>query len=98
MSLTVRHLTELTLINDNIDETSYLMSKYEIEKLDATFDFSKWVSIVETMPDLSDEGLEETESDDEEDSDSEGDTEEDDDIEETIKLMPELIPRDNCKF
>ena len=90
MSLTVRHLEELTLINDNIDETSYLMSKYEIEKLDATCDFSKLVSIMEIMPDLSDEGLEETESDDDEDSYSDGEAEEDefDDLEETLELMP----------
>ena len=97
----MRHLEELTLINDNIDETSYLMSKYEIEKLDATCDFSKWVSIVETMPDLSDEGLEETESDDDEDSDSDGEAEEDefDDLEETLELkyyILYILTRNNC--
>ena len=78
------------MIDDNIDETKYLMSKYGIEKLDAQCDFSKWVSIVETIPDISDEGLEETESDEEEDSnsDSDGEDEEFDDLEENLELMP----------
>ena len=42
------------------------------------------------MPEISDEGLEETESDDNEDSDSDGEAEEDefDDLEETLELMP----------
>ena len=45
---------------------------------------------METMPEISDEGLEETESDDDEDSDSDGEAEEDefDDLEETLELMP----------
>ena len=78
------------MINDNIDETNYLMSKYGIEKLDTQCDFSKWVSIVETVPDISDEGLEETESDEEKDSDSDsdGEDEEFDDLEENLELMP----------
>ena len=42
------------------------------------------------MPEISDEGLEETKSDDDEDSDSDGEAEEDefDDLEETLQLMP----------
>ena len=42
------------------------------------------------MPEISDEGLEETKSDDDEDSDSDGEAEEDefDDLEETLELMP----------
>ena len=42
------------------------------------------------MPEISDEGLEETESDDDEVSDSDGEAEEDefDDLEETLELMP----------
>ena len=42
------------------------------------------------MPENSDEGLEETKSDDDEDSDSDGEAEEDefDDLEETLQLMP----------
>ena len=45
---------------------------------------------METMPEISDEGLEETKSDDDEDSDSDGEAEEDefDDLEETLELMP----------
>ena len=41
------------------------------------------------MPEISDEGLEETKSDDDEDSDSDGEVEEDefDDLEETLELM-----------
>ena len=48
------------------------------------------MSIVETVPDISDEGLEETESDEEEDSDSDsdGEDEEFDDLEENLELMP----------
>ena len=42
------------------------------------------------MPEISDEGLEETKSDNDEDSDSDGEAEEDefDDLEETLELMP----------
>ena len=42
------------------------------------------------MPEISDEGLEETKSDDDEDSDSDGEAEEDefDDLEETLEPMP----------
>ena len=42
------------------------------------------------MPEISDEGLEETKSDEDEDSDSDGEAEEDefDDLEETLELMP----------
>ena len=42
------------------------------------------------MPEISDEELEETESDNNEDSDSDGEAEEDefDDLEETLELMP----------
>ena len=42
------------------------------------------------MPEISDEGSEETKSDDDEDSDSDGEVEEDefDDLEETLELMP----------
>ena len=42
------------------------------------------------MPEISDEGLEETESDDDEDSYSDGEAEEYefDDLEETLELMP----------
>ena len=45
---------------------------------------------METMLEISDEGLEETKSDDDEDSDSDGEAEEDefDDLEETLELMP----------
>ena len=44
------------------------------------------------MPEISDEGLEETESDDDEVSDSDGEAEEDefDDLEETLELMPRV--------
>ena len=86
----MRHLEELTMINDNIDETNYLMSKYGIEKLDTQCDFSKWVSIVETIPEISDEGAEDTESEEDDESSSEEEDEQDefDDIEETLELMP----------
>ena len=44
------------------------MTKYRIEKLDAQWDFNKWMSKIETIPVISDEGLEESESDEEKNS------------------------------
>ena len=43
---------------------------------------------METMPEISDEGLEETKSDDDEDSDSIVIEDEFNDLEETLELMP----------